>query len=349
MNPRPKPARTCAPRSTLRNFIVSAAALIVCAVPGCTQPPQTAANGEPLRLATYFWPGSFWIDVAWKKGWFAEAGVDVERVDVEGDFFKSLDRVAEGHLDAVAFTHFDLVRLAAAGHNLVGVVAVDYSDGAEALISRPRIAKVGDLKGKRVGLRRGTYLEYLFITIAEREGLDIADVVLVEMPTDESAAQLASGRVDAVMAWEPYASQAQQAIQGVKLFSTADFPGLAYSTLGLRKEFIDARPRDVEALVRVWRRATEYVRKHPAEVCALTAGLNQYPVADCYAIMRVDRILDVADNDRAFSYAAGFDSMHGSWRRMNDYMIDQGLVHKRVSSTDHLDSRFIRALDQVAP
>jgi NitT/TauT family transport system substrate-binding protein len=342
------PARNWQLRSRLRHTLLGLAAAILCLVTACAPHSRPADKSPPLRLGTYFWPGSFWIDLAWKKGWFEEAGVHIERVDVEGNYFNSLDQVAGGTLDAVGFTHFDLVRLSAAGHDLVGVLAIDYSDGAEALIARPGIATLADLKGKRIGLRRGTYLEYLFVTVLEREGLDIADFVLVEVPTDQSAAHLATGQVDAVLAWEPYASQARQASGGAQLFSTADFPGLAYSTLALRKEFIDARPRDVQALVRVWRRATEYIRRHPDEVIALAAGLNNYPLADGYALMRFDRILDVADNDRAFSYAAGFDSLHGSWRRMNDYMLDRGLVARRVSSTDHLDSRFIRALDQVS-
>jgi hypothetical protein len=56
-------------------------------------------------------------------------------------------------------------------------------------------------------------------------------------------------------------------------------------------------------------------------------------------------VLDLADNGRAFSYAAGFDSLHGSWRRMNDFMLDRGLVAARVDSPEHLDSSFIRLLE----
>jgi len=62
-------------------------------------------------------------------------------------------------------------------------------------------------------------------------------------------------------------------------------------------------------------------------------------------LMKTVRVLDLADNGRAFSYAAGFESLHGSWRRMNDFMLDRGLVTTRVDSAAHLDADFIRRLE----
>ena len=61
--------------------------------------------------------------------------------------------------------------------------------------------------------------------------------------------------------------------------------------------------------------------------------------------MRTVRILDLTDNGRAFSYAAGFESLHGSWRRMNDFMLEHGLVAARVDSPSHLDTDFLRLLE----
>jgi ABC-type nitrate/sulfonate/bicarbonate transport system substrate-binding protein len=95
----------------------------------------------------------------------------------------------------------------------------------------------------------------------------------------------------------------------------------------------------------VWERTVHFIRDNPKEACAIVARLFDEPVADAQDLMRTDRILDVSDNTRAFSYAAGFESLHGSWRRMNDFMIDRGLVTHRVDSPDHLDARFVNALD----
>lgn len=305
--------------------------------------PRPAPSSIPIRLATYEWPGSYWIEIATEKGWFAQAGLNVQRVDVDTRYFDALEDVATGKIDAMGFTQFDLVRHVAAGEDLVGVAAIDYSEGAESMVVKADIKRLQDLKGKRLALLRGTYLEYLLSVMAEREGLSLGDFKLVDLSQEAAMAAFEAGTVDAMFVWEPYGTRAVAA-GGVRLFSTADFPGLTYSVLTLRHSFITAHPQQVAALVGVWHRAERYLHENPDAACAIVADLFKQPVADIHNLMRTVRVLDLADNDRAFSYAAGFESLHGSWRRMNDFMLDKGLAHARVDSPSHLDDSFILLL-----
>lgn len=310
---------------------------------GCHSDAESPLSQETLKIGTYMWPGSYWIDVAYSKGWFAEAGLNVERVDVDGKYFSSMDDVAAGRLHAVGFSQYDLVRHAAIGHDLTGVIAIDYSEGAEALIAAPGIHQLQDLRGKKLALPRGTYLEYLLSVIAERDQVKVDEITLVDRSNHQAFDDFIAGRVDAILVWEPYGSRAMAA-GGVEIFSTADFPGVTYSVFTLRTDFIRAHPREIKALVEVWHRADQYVREHPDEACEISARLFGEPVADAQNLLKTNRVLDVADNRRAFSYAAGFESLHASWRRMNDFMLDRGLARQRVDSPAHLDSRFVRAL-----
>jgi NitT/TauT family transport system substrate-binding protein len=237
-----------------------------------------------------------------------------------------------------------LVRHVASGEDLVGVAALDYSEGAEALVAKPGLRRLSDLKGKRLALQRGTYMEYILAIAAERNDLNLDDVTLVDRPQNKALEDFVAGRVDAVMVWEPYVSQALAA-GGVSLFSTADFPGMTYTVLTLRREFIRTRPDDVIALLRVWHRAEQYVRDNPDESSAIVAKVFDVPVARARNLMNRVRVLDLADNRRAFSYAAGFESLHGSWRRMNDFMMDHRLSPQSVESPLYLNSRFISLLE----
>ena len=329
----------------LRFVLASLLAVVTLLTAGCTPSASETHPRPPIRLGSYEWPGSYWIDVAWVKGWFKEAGLNVERVDTNLKYFESLDAVAEGKLDGMGFTQFDLVRHVAAGHDLVGVAALDYSEGAEALISRPGIARMRDLVGKRVALERGTYLEYLLGIAAERANVQLSEITLIETPKVVTPEDFASGRFDATFIWEPGVTELQNAIGGNRMFSTADFPGLTYNVFALRRDFVESRPEDVMALLRVWRRTVEFIRENPDESCDIVSKLVNDPPSSVRKLLMEDRILDVADNTRAFSYAAGFESLHGSWRRMNDFMLARDLVKRRVDSPQHLDSRFVNALD----
>jgi NitT/TauT family transport system substrate-binding protein len=326
----------------LSGFLLAALALLGA---GCGSHASDDTPRAPIRLGSYEWPGSYWIDVAWEKGWFKDAGLNVQRIDTNLKYVKSLDSVAQGTIDAMGFAQFDLVRYAANGHDLVGVAAIDYSEGAEALVARAGYKHLRDLRGKRIALARGTYLEYLLNVIAEREGLSLDQFQLVEGESLAAIDALKTGKVDAIFVWEPYATQAEEQTGGTALFSTADFPGLTYNVLSLRRQFVESRPDDVVALLRVWQKTVEYIRENPKESCAIVSRLVNDPLPYVQDMMTKDRILDLADNSRAFSYAAGYESLHGSWRRMNDFMIERGLVSSRVESPAHLDARFLNALD----
>lgn len=323
-------------------------AAVACVIAGvlasaCGSQPASPLSSEPIRVASYVWPGSFWVDVAHDKGWFREAGLNVERVDVNQKYFKSMNLVNSGELTAMGFSQYDLVRHVAAGNDLAGIIAIDYSETAEALIARPGLRRLRDLKGKKIALYRGTYLEYMLSVVAQRDNLDLKDITLVDRTGEEAIADFEAGRVDAILAWEPFVSDAKKA-GGVPIFSAGDFPGLTYSVFTLRRDFIESHPREVEALVQVWQRTERFIREQPREASLIVSRVSEEPLPYVEQLLRSDRVLDIADNRRAFSYAAGFESLHGSWRRMNDFMLDQGLVSRRVDSTAHLDSRFIRAL-----
>jgi NitT/TauT family transport system substrate-binding protein len=327
-----------APSWRIARLILTSVLLVACV----RSPPPAAP--VPIKLGSYLWPGSYWIDIALKNGWFVEAGLSVQRVDVNLHYFEALDSVADGRLDVMGFSQFDLVRHVAAGHDLVGVAAVDYSVGAEALVARPGIHRLRDLKGRRLSLHRGTYLEYLLAIIAEREGFNLAEVTLVDQAGPEALEDFKAGRIDAALVWEPYVTDALRA-GGEALFSAADFPGLTYTVLALRHDFIQAHPRQVAALIGVWHRAELYLRDHPGEACDLVAEVSGYTKQEASDLLHTVHIVDLSDNERAFSYAAGFESLHGSWRRMNDYMLQHGLASARVESSAHLDSGFIRRLE----
>ncbi len=173
----------------------------------------------------------------------------------------------------MGFTQFDLVRHVAGGHDLVGIAAIDYSDGAEAIVARPGIKRLSDLRGKRLALHRGTYLEYLFTRVAERDHVDVDDIILVDRSGDEAVADIGAGRVDAVFVWEPYVQEAQDAVDGVRLFSsTAEIPSLTYSVFAMRRDFIERYPTEVQKLMAVWQRSVQFIREHPQESTLLIAN-----------------------------------------------------------------------------
>ena len=312
---------------------------------GCEKtdvPPKP--SGLPMKCTRYYWPGNFWKEIAQEKGWFAEAGLQVELVDTNPDYFKSLKETAEGRLDENGFTLFDLILFRARGYDLVGVINTDDSNGMDVLVAGENVKSLHDLKGGRVGLPKGTYLEYLLSAALSMGGLTFNDVTLVDMPAERTADFLAKGEVDAVITWEPHAGEAMGKAKGHRLFDTSEVHGLSPSLGVFREAFIRERPEDVKAYVGVWRRTTRFIQEHPEEAFGIIARIYGKPLQEVQAMAGRNRILNFKENIIAFSFGAGSESLHGSWSRMNHFLVESGACGDLMDSSQGLDGGFLRQL-----
>ena len=70
------------------------------------------------------------------------------------------------------------------------------------------------LKGKKIGLPRGTGAEGYLIGILNENGLKIGDVTLINLKPSDQVTALRQGDVDAVAAWEPWATTAVARVPG---------------------------------------------------------------------------------------------------------------------------------------
>jgi NitT/TauT family transport system substrate-binding protein len=310
---------------------------------GCASVDVPKTSGEVMTVATYYWPGQFWIDIADEKGWFEDAGLNVELVDTNDDYFGSLKSMVDGNIDVNMFVLYDLIDFNAQGADLVSVINSDISAGADTIIARNGIERVADLKGKRIGLQQGSFSQYMLEVVLERNGLIRNDVIYVETKA-EDITPLVNGEIDALVVFEPFASEAVDKANGRKIFDTSEIPGLIPDVMAFHKSFVDERLEDVQAFVNVWHRTTEFIRENPDEAFGIIAGIYDVPVEDVVGFAKEVKILDLRDNKVAFSYAAGFESLHGTARRINEFMIDSGITDENLDSTVFIDARFVRGV-----
>jgi NitT/TauT family transport system substrate-binding protein len=310
--------------------------------PANEQTMQT--SGLPMKVPKYYWPGTFWVEIADQKGWFDEAGLNVEIVDTNPDYFGSLQDFVDGKIDTNNFTVFDLMGYINQGADLVVVYSSDTSNGSEGIVAKPGIDSIAGLQGKRVGVPLGGYLEYILDVVLARNGFTSQAVEKVGIFGENAKEEYTREDIDAVIIWEPHISALEE--QGaVRLFDTSEIPGISPSATAFHRDFLEERPGDIQAYVYVWHKTVEFIKKNPNEAFGIIAGIYGVPLEDVTGFAEVDKILDLRDNQTVFSYAAGFESLHGTARKINDFMIEQGLMDKRLDSTEFLDSRFIRNLE----
>src|SRR5258708_39723104 len=104
-------------------------------------------NAAPLKLAYSDWPGYTVLEVAKQKGWFKDAGVDVELAWF--DYLPSLDAFSANKIDGVCVVATDALVNGANGAKSKIIALLDYSDGSDLIIGKPGINSIKHLKGQK--------------------------------------------------------------------------------------------------------------------------------------------------------------------------------------------------------
>ncbi len=283
---------------------------------------SSLSNAEPLKIGYSDWPGWVAWEVAVEKGWFKEAGVDVSFEWF--DYVASMDAFAAGQLDAVSMTNGDALVTGATGAKSVMILMNDYSNGNDMVIGAPGIASVKDLKGKKVGVEIGFVGHLLLLNALEKNGLTEADVELVNVPTNETPQVLASGEVDAIVAWQPNSGSALELVPGSKaIYTSADEPGLIYDLLCVSPASLAANRDDWKKVVDVWYRAVDYI-KDPAtfdDAVKIMASRVGLPPEEYKKFIAGTNILTKAEAKKFFAKGDGFTSLYGSSKISDDFNV----------------------------
>lgn len=282
--------------------------------------PAQHASAAPLKIAYSDWPGYLVWEIALQKGFFKDAGVDVEMVWFE--YGPSIDAFAAGKVDAAAIVTSDGLVTGASGKAISLVVLEDYSDGSDMIVGKPGVASFKDLKGKKVALEQNLVEHLLLLKGLEMNGMSESDVTIVPVSTNETPQTLASGSVDGIGAWYPISGQALKQVAGSKpLFTSKDAPGLIYDGLFVSKESLTAHRDEWKKVVSVWFKSLDFMndpKTHEEAVKIMAARVNVKP-KDFEKNMAGTHFLDRAGNTKALEKSEGLESVYGSMKYANAF------------------------------
>jgi sulfonate transport system substrate-binding protein len=115
-----------------------------------------------------------------------------------------LEGIATGNLDYGYVGDAPMIFAQAAGAHIVyaaeGIVVPEESP----------IKTLADLKGKKIGMGKGSSAHSTVLAALENSGLTIKDIKPVFLPPADGAAAFARGSIDAWSIWDPYLALAQQ-------------------------------------------------------------------------------------------------------------------------------------------
>ncbi|MFG1421136.1 sulfonate ABC transporter substrate-binding protein [Roseixanthobacter liquoris] len=168
----------------------------------------------------------------------------------------------------------------AAGANLVYVAALPSNGAGEAILvpADSPVRAVAELKGKKVGVTKGSSAQNLLVAALERAGVAYSDITPVYLSPADAAAAFASGKIDAWSIWDPFFAIAEQRHAPRVLTTTKD--ELQVNTYFLaNKSFAAAHPSLVLKAEEALKQSAQWADAHRPEVAKVLAEVTGVDIA----------------------------------------------------------------------
>ena len=296
--------------------------------------PVAEPTGPALRIAYSDWPGWVAWEIAIQKGWFREAGVNVEFKWFE--YAPSMEAYSAGKVDAVCVTNGDALVTGSSGGKSVGILINDYSDGNDMIVAKPGITTVAQLKGKKIGVEVG-FVDHLLLMYALKSAdMTDKDVKIKNVPTDQTPQTLKSGGVDAIAAWQPNSGTALKLVPGsTPIFTSANVPGIIYDELVVNPKSLAERRADWVKITKTWDRVAKFVNdpknvEEASKIMSARVGLSpeQYR-----ALMKGTHIMDLTEAKKHWAKGTTLESIYGSSKIVDEFNV-KNKVYKASMSVD---------------
>ncbi len=300
---------------------------------------------EKLKVGYSDWPGYTVLEVAKQKDWFKAAGIDVELIWF--DYLPSLDAFSAGKIDGVTAVATDTLVNGANGAKSKIIALLDYSEGSDAIVGKPGINSIKDLKGQKVGLELTLVEHLLLLKALEVNGMKQSDVELVNTPTNETPQTLASGKVAAIGAWYPSSGQALKAVPGSKkLFSSAEVKGLIYDVLAVNPTSYAKNKEAWSKFVAIYYKCVDYLMdpKTKEDAIKIMAAKVGAEVADYTSNIPGTHFLTLAEAKKAFVKGKGLESIYGSMAVGNKFNLDNGVYKESQKPESYLAPSIVNDL-----
>lgn len=200
---------------------------------------------------------------------FAEEGIKINWIPIKAGL-NQVRGMAVGEIDMVAAMNTSTLLIAnSAGNRIVIVDGVAHPDDTFAIVAKPEVKNIVDLKGRQIVGPKGTVLHHLLSAALKSSGVEMKDVNWVSMNLPASLTTLLGGRADAAL----LAAGGILAAEKAGFHALVKAKGLIETNLVLaaRGDFAKEYPDIVRRVAKVNRQALQWALSNKSQAIALGA------------------------------------------------------------------------------
>ncbi len=272
----------------MKNKTLARAILLLAAIftaPGLVlgSPAGDGARSGPLASLTIGTTTSevnSLILLALDQGYFTRHGLSVTH-KIYPSGLAAVDGVLKNEVEIATGSEFAFAGKAFSRKDIRTLGVINRSS-VEYLVARGdrKIKSIADLKGKKIGVPLNSRPEFSLDRFLNLRGIADSEVTLVNVPVNQSVEALASGKVDAVSAWQPYVSRIRERLgKGIVVWKTQEHQP-SYTLLMCTDRFATPqKPQGMTGLLKALVQAESYLINHPEAAKAIIQKKLHYDKA----------------------------------------------------------------------
>ncbi len=294
--------RTTGLRTTFRILL-----LLPLAVLGCWSCSRGDYSGkvEAISIGVPPLEQNALLYIADQQKFFTKNGLNVLIRDYDSGV-TAIQGMLKGEVDIAEAAEFPFVRALFEKEKIYLVACNDKFENDYIVGRKDRgITKISDLKGKRIGLALKTINEFYLGRFLTLNGIPIQDAILIDIRPAEFVKALATGDVDAIIAWQPYIWRAQKEIKEVVVWP-AQSSQAAFGVLACSREWLGQRRETLNRFLKSLREAEDYLVRRPDDAKGIVQRRLNYDDSYIASVwpqhqfaLSLDQTLIVAMKDEA--------------------------------------------------
>ncbi|QJD82993.1 ABC transporter substrate-binding protein [Cohnella herbarum] len=285
-------------------------------------------SDEPVSLAMGMQPwvgnGPWWI--ADKAGIFKKHGLDVTIKMFNQDADMNAAYAADVIQVSNVATHTAIKLATKEGVPMTGVIFLDESHKADAVLGLTGIDSITQLKGKKIAFEEGTTSDLLIRKALKENNISLDDVKFVQMPASDAGMALLAKKVDAAVTYEPYISTIMNKGDASILYSGENAPGLISDIAIVRTDFLEEHAGLKEKLMKAWDESLAYWKANQAEGNEIVAKESGISAEELPVILDGLKYFSTEDQNKLLDSGELLKSV----QNIQQILIEQGALDKEV-------------------
>lgn len=293
---------------------------------------------ELLKIGSTLWPGYEPLYLGREKGFIKKEEVHLVEFLSASQVIQAFKNKA---IDLAALTIDEVLHLVNEGFDPVIILIVDFSDGADAIVSKKNYKTLNDLEGKKIGYESSALGAYFLSRALSMHNMESSDVILVPMNVNETERALKRGYVDAVVTFEPSRSRLIESGY-LEIFNSKKLQGEIVDVMVVRRDVLRQKRQEIQQLINNWFVSLEYFYQNKNESMMIMnkrLRLSGSGLETAFNTIRLplkgENMLMLGDGHNKGSLSLVIDKLHKE-------MVDTKLLKSTVSIDDLYDNSFVQ-------